>query len=148
MNIIIKNSNVNSIEVRALRERDAEIVKILDNLSGFELSSWVADTTEEDSPYAWGLFVNGELAGYCSIGYADDVGDAIEKHPLHNIDSLLLSDVYIVPKFRHQGLAKNLIKSAIHKRWNLDKTKEAVFLVCVNDKVEKLYKKWVTEISG
>lgn len=43
-----------SFEVRPLTEKDAEETGKLDDLSGFELKNWVADTDPEDTPFAWG----------------------------------------------------------------------------------------------
>lgn len=96
-----------------------------------------------DSEYAWGIFKNGtdELIGYCTIGYADDVGDTIERHPEHTNDSLLLSDVYIDPQFRNKGYGIKLITEVIHNRWELDGDKNTVYLIAMYDKLKYFYEK-------
>lgn len=130
-----------SFKVRPLTEKDAEETGKLDDLSGFELKNWVADTGPEDDPFAWGLFLDGRLVGYCSIGGADDVCDSIDRNPLHTSNSLLLSDVYLVPDCRHQDLGSRMVKEAIEKRWELDGSREAVFLICIHDRVRSVYEK-------
>lgn len=79
--------------------------------------------------------------GYCTIGYADDTSDIIEKHPEHTDDSLLLSDVYIKPQFRNKGYGIKLITEVIRKRWELDGNKNAVYLVAMYDKLMYFYGK-------
>lgn len=40
----------------------------LDFISCFSVAEWLDDNTD----YAWGIFKNDELIGYCTIGIADD----------------------------------------------------------------------------
>lgn len=127
--------------VKPLTSKDLKSTELLDEMSGFELQQWVETTEENDDPFAWGIFEGDILAGYCSIGYADDTCSEIEEHPLYDSDSLLLSDVYVVPNYRHQGLADKMVKAAIKKRWELDGTEKPVFLVCIADRVAALYEK-------
>ena len=100
--------------VNLLSIKDLQSVRSMDASSGFQVEQWLEDNSE----YAWGIFKNGtdELIGYCTIGYADDVGDTIERHPEHTNDSLLLSDVYIDPQFRNKGYGVKLITEVIHNR--------------------------------
>lgn len=128
-------------KIRGLTEKDTIATKQLDEVSGCGLAPWVADTGPEDDPFAWGLFADGHLVGCCSIGYADDVSSKITSHLSYTRDSLLLSDVFILPEFRHMGLGKKMVKAAIEQRWNLDGNKEPVFLVCVHEKVKPVYRK-------
>lgn len=132
---------MNDFKVRGLTEQDITTAKQLDSMSGFGLAPWVADTGPDDDPFGWGLFVNDLLIGYCSIGYADDVGEKITSHPLYTSNSLLVSDVFIRPAYRRFGLGRRMIKSAIEKRWELDGSKEPVFLVCVQENVKNVYRK-------
>lgn len=132
---------MNDFEVKGLSEQDTIATKQLDEMSGCGLAPWVADTGPEDDPFAWGLFADGRLVGCCSIGYADDVCREIISHPSYTGDSLLLSDVFILPEYRHFGLGTRMIKSAIEQRWELDGSKEPVFLVCVHEKVKPVYEK-------
>lgn len=134
-------SSADRYVVKPLTSKNLESAKLLDEMSGFELQQWVETTEEDDDPFAWGIFEGDILAGYCSIGYADDTCSEIEEQPLHDSDSLMLSDVYVVPNYRHQGLAEKMVKTAIQKRWELDGTEKPVFLVCVSDRVAALYEK-------
>lgn len=132
---------MNDFKVRGLTEKDIITTKQLDSMSGFGLAPWVADTGPDDDSFGWGLFVNDLLIGYCTIGYADDMCEKITSHPLYTGNSLLVSDVFIRPAYRHFGLGRRMIKSAIEKRWELDGSKEPVFLVCAHEKVKPVYRK-------
>lgn len=134
-------SSADRYVVKPLTSKDLKNVEMLDAMSGFELEQWIEATEKDDFPFAWGIFDGDILAGYCSIGYADDTCSEIEEQPLYDSDSLLLSDVYVVPNYRHQGLAEKMVKTAIKKRWELDGAKKPVFLVCVSDRVAALYEK-------
>lgn len=134
-------SSADRYVVKPLTSKDLKNVEMLDAMSGFELEQWIEATEEDDFPFAWGIFDGDVLAGYCSIGYADDTCSEIEEQPLYDSDSLLLSDVYVVPNYRHQGLAEKMVKTAIKKRWELDGAEKPVFLVCVSDRVAALYEK-------
>ena len=125
--------------VNLLSIKDLQSVRSMDASSGFQVEQWLEDNSE----YAWGIFKNGtdELIGYCTIGYADDVGDTIERHPEHTNDSLLLSDVYIDSQFRNKGYGIKLITEVIHNRWELDGDKNTVYLIAMYDKLKYFYEK-------
>ena len=125
--------------VNLLSIKDLQSVRSMDASSGFQVEQWLEDNSE----YAWGIFKNGtdELIGYCTIGYADDVGDTIERHPEHTNDSLLLSDVYIDPQFRNKGYGIKLIREVIHNRWELDGDRNTVYLIAMYDKLKYFYEK-------
>ena len=125
--------------VNLLSIKDLQSVRSMDASSGFQVEQWLEDNSE----YVWGIFKNGtdELIGYCTIGYADDVGDTIERHPEHTNDSLLLSDVYIDPQFRNKGYGIKLITEVIHNRWELDGDRNTVYLIAMYDKLKYFYKK-------
>lgn len=95
-----QNENIllSTATVKLLTMKELHSVRFMDVVSDFYVEQWL----EENTDYAWGIFKNetDELMGYCTIGYADDTSDIIEKHPEHTDDSLLLSDVYIKPQFR------------------------------------------------
>lgn len=130
---------MNNIIVRPISQKDIWQVKTLDDKSGNYLSQWIKDLEENEiSDYAFGIFSDNCLVGYCSIGYADDVGRSIEEHPLHTNDSLYLSDVYIRPEYRKNGYALKMCKEALHMA-NPDN--EAVFLTVLYDDLERLYSK-------
>lgn len=135
-------SSADRYVVKPLTSKDSKNVEMLDEMSDFELEQWIEATEEDDDPFAWGIFDDGILAGYCSIGNADDnICGEIACHPLYTCNSLLLSDVFIHPDYRHMGLGEMMVKSAIEKRWELDGSKEPVFLVYVSDRVAALYER-------
>lgn len=136
----IMNGIMNDIIIRPLISRDTSEVEGLDDKSGFYLGQWVADISEDDvsdSAYAWGVFKDNTLIGYCSTGYADDCRGSIENHEEHDSDSILLSDVYILQEYRHQGVGLKFLKEVLERLGN----ENAVFLVAQRDSLEKFYRK-------
>lgn len=125
---------------RALTEEDAEAVFMLDEKSGFCISQWLEDNTDF-ADYAWGIFKENQLVGYCTTGYADDCPSSIENHPLHTWESILLSDVFILPELRHNGYGSQMITDAIRKRWESDRVQNTVFLTVMYDDLVSFYQK-------
>lgn len=100
-------------------------VKTMDQMSGFCMEQWLDDNVD----FAWGLFHNDKLIGYCSIGIADDTEPLIEGHEAYKEDSsLYLSDVFIFPEYRNQGYGSQMIKESIETRWKMDGEKNTVYL--------------------
>lgn len=120
--------------VRSLTESDISQVIVLDKLSGNQLKYFL-----DVAGYCWGLFLNQELAGYCSIGYADDVDSEIEDYEGYSCDSLLLSDVFIKEEYRHQGYALLLVDKAIKEC--MKEVSELIFLTLLDSKLSHLYEK-------
>ena len=116
-------------KIRSLTEDDVKEVSFLDDLSDNGVASMV-----DCEDYAWGIFVNNVLVGYCTIGGAD-VGD-YEEEAEWAYDSLLLSDVFIHPEHRGKGFAKLLVNEAL-KQANPDN--ESVFLKVLDDRLAYLY---------
>lgn len=123
----MKNST-DTLYTRALTEEDTETVFMLDEKSGNCVSEWLKGNTD----FAWGFFKEDQLIGYCTTGYADDCPFSIEDHPLHTCDSILLSNVFILPEFRHHGYGSKMVTNAILNRWESDRVQNAVFLTVVN----------------
>ena len=121
------------VTFRALNSNDESEVEKLDNLSG----SPIANVLYDNIDFAWGLFLNSKLIGYCTTGYADGQCDAIENHALHTSDSILLSDVFILPSYN--CWKKDMIKRAIKARWSMDNAKNTVFLVALTDDLIDYY---------
>ena len=96
------------IYVRNVNKNDIKQTEYLDELSGNNVSEWLEC---EDSGY--GIFNDNKLIGYCTLNYADDCDDIIEKHPNWTNDSRLLSNVYILKEYRNQGIGKLLINTAL-----------------------------------
>lgn len=125
-----------TLETRLFKTKDIYAVHYMDSLSGFNMASYI----DNDNDWAWGLFDNSnQLIGYCSIGYADDCNDAISKHPMHDNDSLLLDNVFILPKYRHTNNAIRMISDAITNRWHYDNFKAPVFLSYVSPTIIPTY---------
>lgn len=100
-------------------------VKTMDQMSGFRMEQWLDDNVD----FAWGLFHNDKLIGYCSIGIADDTEPLIEGHGAYKEDSsLYLCDVFILPEYRNQGYGSQMIKESIETRWKMDGEKNTVYL--------------------
>lgn len=138
------------MEIRELTLDDLERVWKLDDASGNSVGQWIEELEAgEKSDYAFGAFVDGELIGYCTIGYADDCADCIDKHPLHNSDSLLLSDVYVLPEYRHQEIATELISRAVELKMECEPDSKSIFLTLLYDSLGDFYKKlgfdWVDD---
>lgn len=118
----------------------ASEVKDIFGMNGYPDASaeeWIQDNPD----FAWGIFESGteKLVGYCTIGYADTGYPSIDNYPLKTADSLYLSDVYVMPEYRHQHMATNMIEEVIAMRWHKEKKKEAVFLSTLTDDLQKLY---------
>ncbi len=134
--------------IRELECKDFMAIDTLDDQSGNYVSQWFVDDNYTEG-YAFGLFIDDNLIGYCTIGGADcDVPDCITKHPAYTDDSLLLSDVYVLPEYRHQNLASELIKRALELKFELE-GKQAVYLTLLSDSLEAFYRplgfEWVDD---
>lgn len=121
------------ITFRALKPSDEPEVEKLDMLSG----SPIANVLYDNIDFAWGLFLDSKLIGYCTTGYADGQCDAIQNHKLHTSDSILLSDVFVLPSY--SNWKKDMIKRTIEARWSMDNAKNTVFLVALTDELIDYY---------
>ncbi len=97
------------ILIRDLDEHDKEQVKVLDKLS----EQHVADTLDSEE-YAWGIFREGRLLGYCTIGGVEgtehqQIAEELDEVPT----SRTLSDVYMHPYCRNLGLGTIMISKII-----------------------------------
>lgn len=119
--------------VRTLTEHDKLQVEYLDNLSGNDVKGWLNDNTD----YAWGLFLDKKLIGYCTIGLADVLEFELRTFEEYTPDDLLLSDVFIDPKYRHNGFGQTMISSAISQRnKGIDKR---IFLTLLDEDLQSFY---------
>ena len=135
--------DIPSIIVRPFTYSDLKDVIKMDDESGNYVSQWVKDLEGEDdnyNDYSWGIYIDNKLAGYCTIGYADDVCPVIENHPLHDNESYLLSDVYMKPEYRHHGYGLKLITETIKGRFAKEE-KLPVFLQVFYDDLKYFYNK-------
>lgn len=123
--ITIHRQNHSNVFVAPLSIYQLSKVKTMDQMSGFCMEQWLDDNVD----FAWGLFHNDKLIGYCSIGIADDADPLVEEHEAYKEDSsLLLSDVFILPEYRNQGYGSQMIKESIETRWKMDGEKNTVYL--------------------
>ena len=70
------------------------------------------------------------------MGYADGGSDEITNHKNHTFSSYLLSDVYIMPKYRRNGYAKELILE-MTKLENI--SNESIYLTLLYPNLGKQY---------
>lgn len=136
-----KKEKTNAHVIRPFVFSDLKRVKELDALSDNNVSQWVEDLEEDsdENDFSWGFFLNGELIGYCTIGYADTIKNVIADYPGYSCDSLLLSDVYIKEEYRGNGFALEMLKTVIEKR--KENGKELIFITLLDDKLSCFYKK-------
>lgn len=124
----------NSIVVCPLTELHRPQVEYLDTLSYNDVKGWLEDNID----YAWGIFVGTTLIGYCTIGGADVLEFELGEYKEYSSDALLLSDVFIEPKYRRKGHAVQMVNAAIEQR---NKEEQAsVFLTLLDDDLQHLYK--------
>lgn len=101
---------ISDLEVRPLFSCDSEQVSAMDEASGFYLEQWL-----DDEDFGWGVLHNNKLIGYCSVGGADDVDSEIFDDPDYSCDALLLSDVYVDPAYRGQGVATFMLSQVLNR---------------------------------
>ena len=122
-----------NIKVLPLTEVYLKETEKLDKISGNSVAE-LLDSYE----YAWGLFKNARLIGYCTLGYADNCCELITSHKKYSYNSLLLSDVFIHPDYRGNNHSLYLINEAIKQA---NESCESVFLTLLDDNLSYLYKK-------
>lgn len=126
------------ITTRPLEMRDAGQIKQIDSESEFEIFDFIEDMLEEQDEYrangedysqdyAYGIFVNDELVGYCTIGGADEIECA-------GGEDELLGDVYIRETHRGKGYGRKLVEFALadHPKYN-------IFADILYDELEAFY---------
>ena len=75
----------------------------LDKLAG----QFVLDNFGIESECVWGIWLDREIIGYCTLGFAEGV----LKNA--NYTDYLLSDVFIVPKYRNKGYATLFLQEVL-----------------------------------
>ena len=135
--------------VRALTFSDKELIERMDKLSGNDVSQWFNNADDYAEDYAYGIFRDDKMIGYCTIGGADDCGKMIENHALYSYDSLMLSDVYVKPSYRGLGVGTQLVASVIVNKLYTDGIDTIVYLTVLYDRLGEFYKKigfkWCTD---
>lgn len=122
------------LTVMPLSNEHIHEVSSLDKMSGNNVSQYL----EDNEDFAWGAFVRDKLVGYCTIGFAD-CEPAVKDVPGYCADSLLLSDVFVDPRYRNLGCGSFLVDHAIRLRTKKDH--QLVFLGLLDNTVSDFYKK-------
>lgn len=138
------------MDVRALTEKDMQIVRELEQKSDFIIS----DMIDSDN-YGYGIFNNKKLIGFCSIGGADVLSDEMDEIGYRNYDianDLLLSDVFIDPAYQNKGYGTMLIKNAIRLKQKSEKKITNIFITILSDDIAAFYEKlgfeWIDQNAG
>jgi GNAT superfamily N-acetyltransferase len=118
--------------VRHLNEKDLREVKKIDSESGLDVANML-----ESYQYCWGIYVDGLLAGYCTIGGADCCAEPISTHNLYNKDALLLSDVYVYKEYRGHNYSIILL----HRALKLYHKPNVIYLTLLDYQLSYLYNK-------
>ena len=114
--------------VRPLEMKDAAQIKEIDSEGEFEIFGFIEDMLEEDKQdYAYGIFLNDSLIGYCTIGGADEIDNA-------ECDDELLGDVYIRENYRGQGYGKQLIEYVLSQY-----SEHNIYADILHDELEHFY---------
>lgn len=128
-----KQEKPNNVKVRKLTGKDHTNVSEMDEESGFFVAQWLEDLeADEEASVDYGLFLNGNIIGYCTLGYADDLSIVKDN------DSHLLSDVYIKPAYRHKGYGSMMVTEAIKQEY--DCILHPIYLTFLHDDLEQFYK--------
>ena len=125
-----------NVKVSLLQTSDFNRVQEMDGMSGFDVSQWVLDAIDdgkEECSSTYGIKLGDELIGYCSIGYA---GGAL-CIDVDDVDSRLLSDVFILPEYRHNGYGSMLINEVI--KLESDCTDYDLYLTYIYDELQDFY---------
>jgi GNAT superfamily N-acetyltransferase len=121
------------LQVRKLKGKDVSAGKEMDEASGFYVAQWLEDLeSDEEASDAYGLFLDGELIGYCTLGYADGLDITTDY------DSRLLSDVYVKPEYRHLGYGSKIVSEALQQE--TDCRYHDTYLTYLHDRLEDFYK--------
>ena len=126
---------------RELELKDAEQIQEIDVTGDFEIFDFIEDILEEQEEfrndgedytqdYAYGIFLDDELIGYCTIGGADEIDCA-------GCDDELLGDVYIKEEYQGNGYGSKLVAYALSKHPEHD-----IYADILYDDLEYFYKQF------
>ena len=134
-------STMNKIHtVHPIMPESFEQVKMLDSYSDNYVYIMLEDMDEEaceSMTYAYGIFNNDTLVGYCTLGSGIGVLDDIRQAS----ETVVLSDVYILDGYRNCGLGSKLVKEAIEQKLKNDPTIKNVFLTILDIDLKDFYEK-------
>lgn len=110
-----------STEVRFITSKDLRTLESFLNIYSkapelfffnWELKDILNDAPEDGQDYWVGIFRDSTLCGICSIGQDEEFDwRAAKLTPIKG--RLYLSDVYVLPEFRHQNLGSDLVRGAL-----------------------------------
>lgn len=124
--------------VRPLTKRDIPDIRYLDQQGEFEILPMVKDILEEDSKqdYIYGIEHNNHVVGYCTVGGTEPLTyDKNIKNIKFSYQDALLSDVFVLPCYRHKKYAQILVNYAIRQH-----PKRKIYADILYDNLTHLYK--------
>ncbi len=116
-----------AVFVGPLTVADEEAVRRLDALSRNDVCSCL-----DADGFVWGVYVDSELVGYCTMGGAEDY----EGCNSWNSNALCLCDVFVDEKHRGKGYASLLVQEVISQ---CAKNGENVFITLLDDYLVSFY---------
>ena len=127
----------NIYEVRRFKKSDLPDVKNLDDMSGNYVYEFLDGLDEEEfaSCSGYGIFVNGDLAGYCTLGG----GELYDRFDEYKYGDRCLSDVFIKEQYRGKHLGSTLVSDAISLE--LANGNESIFATLLDDSLLEFYSK-------
>lgn len=125
------------------KEQVTELSKKRDNLN-YDIEFFLNEDSNlsihdleniEDIIGAVGVFDKDRLVATASMGYTVDEDECYKDLLLENDDPRILSNVYVIPEYRNNGIAQHLIKAL------LENTTNTVFLYFMEDSLISFYEK-------
>lgn len=134
--VIIPELKKDNITVRPILIQDMSDVAELDEMSGNYVFEMLEDYEEDEfGSYAYGIFVDDELVGYCTVGGAEPYHELKEYQSL----DLCLSDVYIKEEYRGNGYGRLLVEKAIEFEIDNETKPVHIFATLLNDYLIEFY---------
>jgi GNAT superfamily N-acetyltransferase len=131
-----------NIKVRPIKPCDFMYVKLMDNESGNNVYDMVKDYEEDEcNDYAYGIFADDELIGYCTVGYAEGIYPELEKDNVCGPEDLCLSDVYVKEKYRRHGYGTMMVQKTIELEHKNAPNAKTVFATIFDNKLIRFYAK-------
>lgn len=125
----------NIYEVRQFKKSDLPYVKNLDELSGNYVYDFlkVLENDEFADCSGYGIFVNNELVGYCTLGG----GELYDRFDEYKYGDRCLSDVFIKEQYRGRHFGTTLVSNAF--LLELENSNESIFATLIDDSLIEFY---------
>lgn len=124
-----------NVETRELKLKDVDQIKYIDDNGEFEILPFIFDMLEDSEKdgttqnYAYGIFLNEKLIGYCTIGGADEIDTAQD-------DDELLGDVMILDEYQGNGYGTRMVEYVLRKH-----SDNTIYADLMNDELIHFYKR-------